>query len=375
MGKVFKYKLPEGACGTNVLLQWRYITANSCFPPGYKNTAVGQELLELGWLRASGMSDCQYPYDPTGATGSGKPEQFWNCAEITIECSNPTVSPAPTPPPQPTPEPKPTSSPTKAPVVVPGPGYCNYGGTHDSSREKCDGKVEGGDWCNENQSQCEGSCNGNWYTVGAPTPVTLSPTASPTFVSTMSPSDAPTAKATQCSEDPDDEFFFKLKNNGKPAFKTCQWLANKNEGKIDKLCTTKTDSHGDTGPPGDVCKVTCGKCPTSSPTKAKTPSPTKSPTEPVTGAPTKAPTKAPTSSPTEGDDRCCSQFFDVCKPNPWCQESESNCKTCNGVFLTNLPKQCIPRFGMCSGNEDGCCYPSTCTSANDNSKQCMYSPP
>ena len=120
-------------CGENILVQWRYITANSCFPPGYKNTAVGQRLLELGWLRASGMGDCQYPYDPTGATGAGKPEQFWNCAEITIKCSNPTVSPAPTPPPQPTPQPKPTSSPTKAPVAAPGFGYCNYGGTHDAS--------------------------------------------------------------------------------------------------------------------------------------------------------------------------------------------------------------------------------------------------
>ena len=94
------------------------------------------------------MSDCQYPYDPTGATGSGKPEQFWNCAEITIKCSNPTVSPAPTPPPQPTPQPQPTSSPTKAPVGAPEVGYCNYNG--------CNGVAEGGDWCNENESQCEG---------------------------------------------------------------------------------------------------------------------------------------------------------------------------------------------------------------------------
>lgn len=78
------------------------------------------------------MSDCQYPYDPTGATGAGKPEQFWNCAEITINCANPTVSPAPTEPPQPTLQPRPTPSPTSSPVT-PTVGYCNYGGTHDTS--------------------------------------------------------------------------------------------------------------------------------------------------------------------------------------------------------------------------------------------------
>ena len=108
------------------MVQWRYITANSCFPPGYKGTAVGERLQELGWLRASGMSDCEYPYDPTGATGSGKPEQFWNCAEITINAKGPTP-PTPAPPPTAPTTPAPIGTPTKAPVSAPGPGYCNYG--------------------------------------------------------------------------------------------------------------------------------------------------------------------------------------------------------------------------------------------------------
>ena len=133
----YTYKLPEGVCGEKVLVQWRYITANSCFPPGYKNTAVGDRLQELGWLRAYGMSDCLLPYDPTGATGAEKPEQFWNCAEITINCANPTVSPAPSPPPQPTPVTTfaPIGSPTGSPVGQPTFAYCNYGGTHDTSRK------------------------------------------------------------------------------------------------------------------------------------------------------------------------------------------------------------------------------------------------
>ncbi len=37
------YKLPMGVHGPKVMLQWRYVTANSCFPPGY----VSNELLCL----------------------------------------------------------------------------------------------------------------------------------------------------------------------------------------------------------------------------------------------------------------------------------------------------------------------------------------
>ena len=32
-----RYKLPSGVSGDNVLIQWKYITANSCNPPGYDN--------------------------------------------------------------------------------------------------------------------------------------------------------------------------------------------------------------------------------------------------------------------------------------------------------------------------------------------------
>jgi hypothetical protein len=30
-----KYRLPEGIQGDQAMLQWRYVTANSCTPPGY----------------------------------------------------------------------------------------------------------------------------------------------------------------------------------------------------------------------------------------------------------------------------------------------------------------------------------------------------
>merc|ERR1712156_780535 len=172
------------------------------------------------------------------------------------------------------------------------------------------------------------------------------------------------------------------KNGGEKAVsKPCKWLAKKNKNKIDSVCA-KTDSHSGYGPAKDVCKVTCGTCPTAAPTRSPTENPTGSLTEPVTASPTKVATKAPTKLPTPATSQptsapvgqvCCSQFFNVCKDNPWCQESEENCTTCNGVFLPNLPLQCIPRFGMCGGNEDGCCYPSTCV-ATDGGGQCMYYP-
>ena len=61
-------------------MQWRYITANSCAPEGYKNSAISQALLDKGWLRnggGGGLQDCldALLYSPTGDTISGSPEQ------------------------------------------------------------------------------------------------------------------------------------------------------------------------------------------------------------------------------------------------------------------------------------------------------------
>ncbi len=58
--------------GDKVMMQWRYVTANSCFPPGYKDSHVTDTLRELGWLRSEGMGPCNYPLNPTG---DGVPEQ------------------------------------------------------------------------------------------------------------------------------------------------------------------------------------------------------------------------------------------------------------------------------------------------------------
>lgn len=72
----FVYRLPPGLTGQRVLLQWRYITANSCLPPGYKD----EDRLGLharGWLRGFTLANCnvdgadppQLTLDPTGGRG------------------------------------------------------------------------------------------------------------------------------------------------------------------------------------------------------------------------------------------------------------------------------------------------------------------
>ena len=55
-----------------------------------------------------------------------------------------------------------TAPPTESAVTG---SYCNYNG--------CNGEAQGGEWCNANEGQCTGACNGQWCqpaTVSAPLP-------------------------------------------------------------------------------------------------------------------------------------------------------------------------------------------------------------
>jgi hypothetical protein len=109
----FTYKLPMGVTGDKVLMQWRYVTANSCVPPGYRDSGIQSILSDLGWLLSMNMNDCAYPYDATGARCDTCPEQFWNCAEVTILEGSPqmpqTLSPT-------VPVPVPVSAPVSQPA-------------------------------------------------------------------------------------------------------------------------------------------------------------------------------------------------------------------------------------------------------------------
>lgn len=112
-----KYRLPENLVGELVLIQWHYITANSCKPEGYDDYNFPPY-----FEPSSTVGTCNsLPED-----GNGTPEQFWNCAEVKITASGP-ISPvappikAPTPPvapPTKAPTP-PTASPVAAPTKTP----------------------------------------------------------------------------------------------------------------------------------------------------------------------------------------------------------------------------------------------------------------
>lgn len=69
-----KFRLPENLVSDRALLQWHYITANSCSPPGYDQYNFPSNFAD------EPLAVCDHiPED-----GLGTPEQFWNCAEICI---------------------------------------------------------------------------------------------------------------------------------------------------------------------------------------------------------------------------------------------------------------------------------------------------
>ena len=70
----FKMRLPPDLYGDIVLLQWYYLTANSCVHDGYE-----QYDWPDGWEVPS-ADIC----GTVSKDGVGVPEQFWNCAEVKI---------------------------------------------------------------------------------------------------------------------------------------------------------------------------------------------------------------------------------------------------------------------------------------------------
>merc|ERR1712151_1298056 len=104
-----RYKLPENLSGDIVLIQWHYVTANSCRPEGYDNY-----IFPAGFDPGN-LSPC----GPLPEDGDGVPEQFWNCVEVTISSdSSPTQPPVTTP----TDSPVLTTAPTMSPTSPDGDG-------------------------------------------------------------------------------------------------------------------------------------------------------------------------------------------------------------------------------------------------------------
>jgi len=197
-----RYKLPNDLIGELVLIQWHYVTANSCLPEGYNDYDW-----PLGWYPGS-LSTCGYPLP---ADGNGTPEQFWNCAEVKITSgSSPVAPPVSTPiavptlsPVPPTPAPVlPTSAPVSSPVQ---PGACPPGLTDYIPTNDCKGylRCESGSLISEHVCP-EGTlfdanmraCNSEQFVDCQSNPTSPMPTTSPVVTPTMLPTSIPTAMPT-----------------------------------------------------------------------------------------------------------------------------------------------------------------------------------
>ena len=106
-----KYQLPDGlvcdGIDSRCVLQWHYVTGNSCDPPGTPSKYGSGQL-------------------PVCSNGQGAvPEEFWNCADITINARDGPApsppSPVPEPPSPPSPVPEPPSPTPEPPSPVPEP--------------------------------------------------------------------------------------------------------------------------------------------------------------------------------------------------------------------------------------------------------------
>jgi len=288
-----KFKLPLGVTGDKVMMQWRYVTANNCWPPGYENYEYDQ-------AKGGNSLTCTYPLDPTGAVGTGKPEQFWNCAEITILPDSPTPPPVPTAPTVTPPTPPPTLAPVAAPTE---PACCSW-----PPYEQCSQPEN--TWCQSSKSNCEGSCSGKW--LGGAPPPTNAPVAAPTSPvapTAPSPVSPPTNAGRGCCSinfktchHPVGTFCWETEENCRgPCGK--YWLPT---GEVDG-CSAQWDACSNDD---DCCgPATCGSdgtcaadgwnytpspttsAPVSSPT---TPAPVPVTASPVTSSPTSSPSIVPT---------------------------------------------------------------------------------
>jgi hypothetical protein len=79
-----RFHLPPGLSGDLVLIQWHYVTGNSCKDVGYDT---------YDWPPGFYPGNLPTCTQPLPEDGRGVPEQFWNCAELIIsnDCDGPAV--------------------------------------------------------------------------------------------------------------------------------------------------------------------------------------------------------------------------------------------------------------------------------------------
>ncbi|KAK1734442.1 lytic polysaccharide monooxygenase [Skeletonema marinoi] len=184
-----RFKLPEGLSGELVLLQWHYLTGNSCMADeGYLNynfPAGFEPNLQLGVCNS-------IPSD-----GRGVPEQFWNCAEIRIssDCASDPPPPSPPttpPPPQTTTQATTTTGATTTTTTTstttnvppPAPSSCPAENNACGPNNPCSNGMCCSQWgyCGNSEGYCgeccQSNCDGQPPSPPSPSPPTPSPPTS-----------------------------------------------------------------------------------------------------------------------------------------------------------------------------------------------------
>jgi len=185
-GMLFRhvFKLPPGLTGKYILLQWVYVTGNSCNDIGYNDYNWPAH-----WGSQAGLSQCPQPLPSTG--DPPLPEQFFNCVEVIVNGDGSPIAPSPTPPMPTTPSPTPPvptpPSPTPPLPTPPNPtppsscpavqgGGCGPG--NPCSNGMCCSQWG---WCGETESYCGECCQSNCGGGGPPPPTVNPPFPTPTL--------------------------------------------------------------------------------------------------------------------------------------------------------------------------------------------------
>jgi len=376
------FKLPDNVYGDEVLIQWRYITANSCLPEEYTeyfNWAISNpdyDVVPTDW-KGGNMQACdKYPQDGSKPDG-GAPEQFWNCMEVSILSGTPTV-PTPTPP-------APTQGPenTPAPIeVVPNPSgipfpCCSW------YSDFCE--QPNNSWCHSSESNCN-TCTGVWRdNQPQPTPTVPSPTM-PNPTTPFPPTNIPTTGVPCCSINLKDCMGWC--DACHTSQESCESESNTfwmpwGEPVDEDSCIAITYScvgHGKPCCPGMICNPDASSAPcivdpsppVSSPTLAPvslapvSSAPVTSPTSSPVAAPQPLPTEAPQTAPTNPPvlpEGCYSMNHKDCIPDGYPTEED----TCNLVWLLDGERtECIALGGKCNSSNSCCGNDIVCFGDGDN---------
>ena len=164
MKQSMRYLLPPGLTCEHCVLQWYWVTANSCHGGGYEGVAFPETFVKNGKeVRYDDKTACPdgdggavgwYPRLPLESSkcreGKGYPEEFWNCADIRILAGDGSVV---TRSPTPQTTPAPTATQTPAPTVAPGSCAALWG--------QCGGDGWSGPRCCQTGSVCQ--VGNRWY--------------------------------------------------------------------------------------------------------------------------------------------------------------------------------------------------------------------